>query len=227
MLNWDQTQILKLYVSSTPEEWDAIPGMIPRGTWTSGENGQAVRVPGTFDSTYDLPAKFPKFKELKDAEQKQRDINKPSTWERDLGGLMEEGQAIFNAIGTGLQTPFKMAGYFIPDYIGPAGGVEVAGVPFPSRISLKSLGAPVRAITKAVTTGFVSAADFTKSNFEYAMTHPGELSSLGVNVSVENVFHASSCSLSNPVIATVFTKSPNSRSSIFLDEPSGSKINVP
>ena len=180
MLNWDQTQILKLYVSSTPEEWDAIPGMIPRGTWTSGENGQAVRVPGTFDSTYDLPAKFPKFKELKDAEQKQRDINKPSTWERDLGGLMEEGQAIFNAIGTGLQTPFKMAGYFIPDYIGPAGGVEVAGVPFPSRISLKSLGAPVRAVTKAVTTGFVSAADFTKSNFEYAMTHPGELSSLGV-----------------------------------------------
>ena len=180
MLNWDQTQILKLYVSSTPEEWDAIPGMIPRGTWTSGENGQAVRVPGTFDSTYDLPAKFPKFKELKDAEQTERDINKPSTWERDLGGLMQEGQAVFGAIGTGLQTPFKMGGYFIPDYIGPAGGVEVAGVPLPSRISIKSLGAPVRAVTKTITAGMAGAAEFVKSNLEFAMTHPSELSAFGV-----------------------------------------------
>lgn len=180
MLNWNEAQILKLYFSSTPEEWNAIPGMIPRGTWTSGENGQAVRVPGTFDSTYDLPAKFPIYREIKDAEQKERDINKPSTWERDLGGLMEEGQAVLGAIGTGLQTPFKMGGYFIPDYIGPAGGVEVAGIPFPSRVSIKSLGAPVRAATKTITTGFVSAAEFIKSNLEYAMTHPSELSAFGV-----------------------------------------------
>jgi len=180
MLNWDQTQILKLYVSSTPEQWNAIPGMIPRGTWTSGENGQAVRVPGTFDSTYDLPAKFPKFKELIDAEQKAINANQPSGWERDLGGLAQEAQAVLGAVGTGLQTPFKLGGYFIPDFIGPAGGVEVAGIPFPSRISIKSLGAPVRAVTKTVTAGFVGAADFIKSNFEYAMTHPGELSTFGV-----------------------------------------------
>lgn len=176
MLNWNEAQILKLYFSSTPEQWDAIPGMIPRGTWDT--NGK--RVPGTFDSTYDLPAKFPTYKKIKDAETKEINLNQPSGWERDLGGLMEEGQAVLGAIGTGLQTPFKMGGYFIPDYIGPAGGVEVAGVPLPSRISIKSLGAPVRAATKTVTAGFAGAAEFIKSNFEYAMTHPGELSSLGV-----------------------------------------------
>lgn len=176
MLNWTEPQILKLYFSSTPEQWDAIPGMIPRGTWDTNGN----RVPGTFDSTYDLPAKFPVYKKIKDAEQKYINVNQPSGWERDLGGLMQEGQAVLGAIGTGLQTPFKMGGYFIPDYIGPAGGVEVAGIPFPSRVSIKSLGAPVRAATKTVTTGFVATAELIKSTLEYAMTHPSDLSAFGV-----------------------------------------------
>lgn len=176
MLNWTEPQILKLYFSSTPEQWDAIPGMIPRGTWDTNGN----RVPGTFDSTYDLPAKFPIYKKIKDAEQKYINVNQPSGWERDLGGLMQEGQAVLGAIGTGLKTPFKMVGYFIPDYIGPAGGVEVAGIPFPSRISIKSLGAPVRAATKTVATGFVATGELIKSTLEYAMTHPSDLSAFGV-----------------------------------------------
>ena len=60
LMNLQEVQVIKLYLSKSPEEWNAIPGMIAKGTVDMEGNRT-----GKFDARIDLPAKFPILKPLR------------------------------------------------------------------------------------------------------------------------------------------------------------------
>lgn len=176
LLDLEEVQVIKLFLMKTRDEWNAIPGMVAKGTY----NTKGERIPGTFDAYADLGAKFPHLRSMWDASAAMNDGPEPWSPEAISANLVasfKEGMA--RSIST-LQLPFKALGFAAPDHIGPAGGVEVAGINLPSRISLKGAGEIAKGGVRAVTTPFVAAAQATKSTFEYSITNRGPLSALGV-----------------------------------------------
>jgi hypothetical protein len=173
LMNLQEIQVVKLYLSKTQEEWDAIPGMIAKDT----VNMDGTRT-GKFDARIDLPAKF---KNLNDMMTARAAILNPdlSGGEKFAATLIEDFKFALKSAGATLGvlgTPFKLMGFFAPDHIGPAGGLEIEslGVTIPSRISIKDIvGKPARAVSKTVGTGFLSAAQGIKSDIEYRISHPG------------------------------------------------------
>lgn len=176
LLQMQEAQVVKLFLAKTADEWNAIPGMIAKGTY----NTKGERIPGTFDAYSDLGAKFPTLKNMWDARAALSDGPKPWSTEAISANLVNAfTEATTRSIAT-VQLPFKALGFAAPDHIGPAGGVEVAGINLPSRISLKGAGEAGRGIVRGAVTPLVAAAQATKSTFEYAITHRGALSALGV-----------------------------------------------
>jgi hypothetical protein len=174
LMQLQDVQVTKLYLSMTPEEWNAIPGMIPKDT---------VRTDGTrtgkFDSTIDLPAKFPFYKKLVDAEMEMN--KRPDAWSAEYiaGNLIMAGTDAMKLAGIGLSVVPKTLGFFAPDHIGPAGGFEIesAGITIPSRISVKEIvGKPIRATTKTITGVTFGAAQATKNLVEQVILEDGKLS---------------------------------------------------
>jgi hypothetical protein len=170
LMNLQEVQVLKLYLSKSPEEWDAIPGMIAKGTVDMEGNRT-----GKFDARIDLPAKFPILKDMMIA---QAALTNPdlSAGEKFAGTLIQDFKFGVSATGAVLSPLPKILGFFAPDHIGPAGGLEIesAGITIPTRISVKDIvGKPVRAISKTVGTGFLSAAQLAKNTIEYKLTNQG------------------------------------------------------
>jgi hypothetical protein len=169
MLNLNEAQVVKLFASKTPTEWDAIPGMVGKDTFDMKGN----RIPGSFDPFRDLGAKFPSLKELWTA---RNEINNPSLsgTERALGTIQNDVTTTLKGLGAVLSSPFDALSFFVPDRV----GVQTGGMNIP----IKSIGEPVaatlRGATKVVTTGFMSAAQLIKSTIEFQMTHPGDASGL-------------------------------------------------
>jgi hypothetical protein len=170
LMNLQEVQVVKLYLSKTPEEWEAIPGMIAKDTI----NMDGTRT-GKFDARLDLPEKFPNLKDLILARNSLSGIP-TGRLDRAMGGLQQSFLQGVQNTGMVLGTPFKIAGFFAPDHIGPAGGLEIesAGITIPTRISVKDIvGKPARAISKTVATGFLSAAQLAKNTIEYRITNQG------------------------------------------------------
>jgi len=174
LMNLQEVQVVKLYLSKTQEEWDAIPGMIAKGTFDMEGNRT-----GKFDARIDLPAKF---KTLNNMMIARAALTNPdlSAGEKFAATLIEDFK--FGVSSTGatlggvLGAPFKVLGFFAPDHIGPAGGIEIesAGITIPTRISIKDIvGKPVRATSKTIATGFLASAQALKNTIEYALTHQG------------------------------------------------------
>ena len=172
LMNLQEVQVVKLYMSKTQEEWDAIPGMIAKDTI----NMDGTRT-GKFDARIDLPAKF---KTLDNMMTARAAFTNPdlSAGEKFAATLIEDFK--FGVSSTGavlggvLGTPFKILGFFAPDHIGPAGGIEIesAGITIPTRISVKDIvGKPVRATSKTIATGFLASAQALKNTIEYRLTH--------------------------------------------------------
>ena len=172
LMNLQEVQVVKLYLSKTQEEWDAIPGMIAKGTVDMEGNRT-----GKFDARIDLPAKFKVLDNLMTA---RAALTNPdlTAGEKFAATLIEDFK--FGVSSTGavlggvLGTPFKIAGFFAPDHIGPAGGIEIesAGITIPTRISIKDIvGKPVRATSKTIATGFLASAQALKNTIEYRLTH--------------------------------------------------------
>jgi hypothetical protein len=170
LMNLQEVQVVKLYLSKTPEEWEAIPGMIAKDTI----NMDGTRT-GKFDARLDLPEKFPNLKNMMIA---RAALTNPdlSAGEKFAATLIEDFKFGISATGAVLAPLPKILGFFAPDHIGPAGGLEIksAGITIPTRISVKDIvGKPVRAASKTVATGFLSAAQLAKNTIEYRITNQG------------------------------------------------------
>jgi hypothetical protein len=172
LMNLQEVQVVKLYMSKTQEEWDAIPGMIAKGTFDMEGNRT-----GKFDARIDLPAKFKTLNNMMTARAAFLNPDLPAG-EKFAATLIEDfkfGVGSTGAVlGGVLGTPFKIMGFFAPDHIGPAGGIEIesAGITIPTRISVKDIvGKPVRGTTKAIGTGFLASAQALKNTIEYRLTH--------------------------------------------------------
>jgi hypothetical protein len=172
LMNLQEVQVVKLYMSKTQEEWDAIPGMIAKDTI----NMDGTRT-GKFDARIDLPAKF---KTLENMMIARAAFTNPdlSAGEKFAATLIEDfkfGVSATGAVLGGVLGPVpKVLGFFAPDHIGPAGGIEIesAGITVPTRISVKDIvGKPARATTKAIGTGFLASAQLFKNSIEYKLTH--------------------------------------------------------
>lgn len=176
LLQLEQAQVVKLFLSKTKDEWFAIPGMIAKGTYDTKGN----RVPGSFDPYADLGAKFPVLKDLWTASAALSDA--PDTWsiENLSANLINTFQEGMQRSLAAAQIPFKAIGLMAPDHIGPAGGIQAGGLNIPTRIDVTKVGDVARAGVRTVATGLVAGAQFSKSQFEFAMTNRGALSSLGV-----------------------------------------------
>lgn len=172
LMNLQEVQVVKLYLSKTQEEWDAIPGMIAKGTFDMEGNRT-----GKFDARIDLPAKF---KTLNNMMIARAALTNPdlSAGEKFAATLIEDfkfGVSSTGAVLGGVLGPVpKFLGFFAPDHIGPAGGIEIesAGITIPTRISIKDIvGKPIRATTKTIGTGFLASAQLFKNSIEYKLTH--------------------------------------------------------
>jgi hypothetical protein len=130
---------------------------------------------GKFDARIDLPAKFEILKDLMLAQASTLSGIPTGRLDLAMGGLQQSFLQGVQKTGMVLGTPFKIAGFFAPDHIGPAGGLEIesAGITIPTRISVKDIvGKPVRAASKTVATGFLSAAQLAKNTIEYSAHQP-------------------------------------------------------
>jgi hypothetical protein len=172
LLQLQEAQVVKLFLSKTAEEWNAIPGMVAKGTY----NTKGERIPGTFDAYADLGAKFPVLRNMWDVRATMNDGPKPWSTEAISQNLIDAFQEAASRSIMTAQLPFKALGFAAPDHIGPAGGVEVAGINLPSRISLKGAGEAARGGVRAATTGFVAAQQLGKSVAEQLLTRGGGLS---------------------------------------------------
>jgi hypothetical protein len=170
LMNLQEVQVIKLYLSKSPEEWNAIPGMIAKGTVDMEGNRT-----GKFDARIDLPAKFPILKDMMIAQAALTNPDLPAG-EKFAATLIEDFKFGISSTGAVLAPLPKILGFFAPDHIGPAGGlkIESAGITIPTRISVKDIvGKPVRAASKTVATGFLSAAQIAKNHIEYKITNQG------------------------------------------------------
>lgn len=184
LLQMQEAQVVKLFLAKTADEWNAIPGMIAKGTY----NTKGERIPGTFDAYSDLGAKFPTLKNMWDARAALSDGPKPWSTEAISANLVNAfTEATTRSIATA-QLPFKALGFAAPDHIGPAGGFEVAGINLPSRISLKGVGEAGRGIVRGAVTPLVGAAQFTKSVTEQILTREGALSRFNALAAVNPAF---------------------------------------
>ena len=167
LLSLTQPQIVKLYLSKTPQEWQELTTKNVSKQYVDMEG---KRIPGSFSPYEDLGAKFPKLKEIFDAEISSS--ARPNAWSLDsmAGSLTETFKSQLSGTAAALGVVPKIVSYAIPDSIGP---VDIAG-------TVGQLSKPGKAVTRAVTTGLAAAAQYTKGTLEFAMTHPGALSSLGV-----------------------------------------------
>lgn len=170
LINLQEAQVIKLFLSKSMDEWLAIPGMVAEGTFDS----KGKRIPGTFDAFNDLSAKFPQFGQMWMSRAAVASKTEPWSVESISQNVLSAFQEATQRTVTSIQTPFKIAGFFAPDHIGPAGGVEVAGVGLPSRVSLKGLGELAKGTIRTTITPFVAAAQGLKSTTEQVLVNEFE-----------------------------------------------------
>lgn len=185
LLNLSEQQLIKFYIQN-PEKYSALqeqfkPTMITIDPKTKGvlrdENGDPVPS-GALGTERLLKQKFPTFYELKTKQIEYLSSQQPTGIQADIANFINE----FKGVGWVAGLPARALSLITPDYVGPAGGVQAGGVNIPLRADLTKIGDAARAVSKTVTAGFMGAAQFTGSTLEYAMTHPSELSTLGVAI---------------------------------------------
>lgn len=194
LLDLQEIQVVKLFLMKTRDEWNAIPGMVAKGTY----NTKGERIPGTFDAYADLGAKFPHLRSMWDVSAAMNDGPKPWSTEAISQNLIDAFQEAASRSIMTAQLPFKALGFAAPDHIGPAGGVEVAGINLPSRISLKGAGEAARGGVRAATTGFVAAQQLGKSVAEQLLTR-------GAGLSPQNFMSFTSTASMTAALADIFT----------------------
>jgi len=165
LLNLQEAQVIKLLLSTTEQQWNAIPGMVPvddTKTTTSATlpTAPAKKIPTTVEN---LKAKFPYVKEILEF----REESKTKT-----PGLSVD----FAMIGSGalqtVQAPFKLLSFIVPDKIGSEKEILGMGLNIPIKDITEPAAATLRGATKAAGAAFFGAAQFTKTTLELGLTAP-------------------------------------------------------
>lgn len=166
LLNLDETQVIKMLMSTPWDEWNAIPNIKQRGTYTRKESTKGKKtfnpktdltpVPGK-EGVYDLlRAKFPNYAKMIDAVEES---NKPNFWQAIASSDYIQG------LGVLANGPAKIGSLVIPDQFEPVAAAARGGI-------------------RSVSTAMVSLAQLTKNSIEYKLTHPDDVSTLMISPSV-------------------------------------------
>lgn len=169
LLDLEEAQVLKLLLSKTEEEWNAIPGMSISKDAYKSVDGKLVRNPGSFVPYEDLGTKFPYVKQMLDARLESKNLSRGDILAANL-------QAIPGAVVSGalpvVQSPFKLMSFIVPDRVGTQSmGLDIKNITEPA-------AATIRGATKAAGAAFLGAAQFTKTALELGLT--GERSGIGI-----------------------------------------------
>jgi hypothetical protein len=149
-------------------------GKVIRGGNVSKGTGPVIPDPTVPLGHQDLiDQKFPVFANLRQTYEGQQwaiqNANQPTGFAADIATLRQDLAPVGWLAGLVPRT----LGMLTPDHIGLAGGIQAGGVNIPLRVDLTKLGTAARAASKTIVAGFTGAAQFTKSNLEYLMTHGG------------------------------------------------------
>lgn len=168
LLDLQEAQVIKLLLSKTEEEWNAIPGMSPKDAYKSVD-GKLVRNPGSFVPYEDLGTKFPYVKQMLDARIESKNLSRGDILAANLQAI--PGAAVSGALPV-VQSPFKLMSFIVPDRVGTQSmGLDIKGITEPA-------AAAIRGATKAAGAAFLGAAQFTKTALELGLT--AERSGIGI-----------------------------------------------
>ena len=162
LLNLKETQVIKLLMSKTEEEWNAIPGMLPKNAYVSVD-GKLQRVPGSFVPYEDLGTKFSHVKEMLDARLAAKNLSHSEIIAANLQAI--PGVALGVAMPV-VQSPFKLMSFIVPDRIGS----ESMGVSLNIKDITEPLASTIRGSTKAAGAAFLGAAQALKTTLELGLT---------------------------------------------------------
>ena len=168
LLDLQEAQVIKLLLSKTEEEWNAIPGMSPKDAYKSVD-GKLVRNPGSFVPYEDLGTKFSYVKQMLDARIESKNLSRGDILAANI-------QAIPGAVVSGalpvVQSPFKLMSFIVPDRVGTQSmGLNIKDITEPA-------AAAIRGATKTAGAAFLGAAQFTKTALELGLT--AERSGIGI-----------------------------------------------
>jgi hypothetical protein len=171
LLDLEEAQVIKLLLSTTEQQWNAIPGMVPVDDTKTTTSATLPTAPAEKIATtvQNLKTKFPHVKEI--LEFREETKTPTPGFSVDWAGVVKGG------LGT-LQTPFKLMSFIVPDKIGSEKEVLGAGLNIPIKDLTEGPASALRGATKAAGAAFLGAAQFTKTALELGLT--AERSGLGI-----------------------------------------------
>jgi len=176
LLDLQEVQVLKLFLMKSEEDWNNIPGMLPKNAYASVD-GKLQRVPGSFVPYEDLGTKFPNLKLLLQQRVESKNVSRS---EIALGTLQETAKQAAALTGMAFTTPGRLMSFIVPDKIGVEQEVMGVGLNIPIKSITEPAAQTLRGAVKTAATGFVAAAQATKTTLELMLTNPGYASSLGI-----------------------------------------------
>jgi hypothetical protein len=165
LLDLEEAQVIKLLLSTTEQQWNAIPGMVPVDDTKTTTSATLPTAPAEKIATtvQNLKTKFPYVKEI--LEFREETKTPTPGFSVDWAGL---GQAALQP----LQAPFKLMSFIVPDKIGSEKEVLGMGLNIPIKDITEPAAATIRGATKAAGAAFLGAAQFTKTALELGLTAP-------------------------------------------------------
>ena len=167
LLDLSESQVLKLFLSKSEEEWAAIPGMSISKDAYKSVDGKLVRNPGSFVPYEDLGTKFPYVKQMLDARLESKNLSRGDILAANLQGI--PGAVLSGALPV-VQSPFKLMSFIVPDRVGTQSmGLDIKGITEP-------VASGLRGFTKGAGAAFLGAAQFAKTTAEQIIMEDGKLS---------------------------------------------------
>jgi hypothetical protein len=168
LLDLQEAQVLKLFLSKTEEEWNNIPGMRPKDAYKSVD-GKLERTPGSFVPYEDLGTKFPYLKQMLDARIESKNLSRGDILAANLQGI--PGAVLGGALPV-VQSPFKLMSFIVPDRVGTESmGLNIKDITEPA-------ASAIRGATKTAGAAFLGATQFAKTALELGLT--AERSGIGI-----------------------------------------------
>lgn len=167
LLDLQEAQVIKLLMSKTEEQWNAIPGMSVSKDAYKSVDGKLVRNPGSFVPYEDLGTKFPYVKQMLDARLEAKNLSRGEIFAANLQAI--PGGAVSGVLPI-VQSPFKLMSFIVPDRVGTESmGLDIKGITEPA-------AATIRGATKTAGAAFLGAAQAAKGTLEQIIMEDGKLS---------------------------------------------------
>lgn len=162
LLNLDETQVIKLALSTPVAEWNKIPDIKTTGSYrvkASAKKKKTIKFPDDYEvipgkeGVADLlKQKFPNYAKIAEAYDVASKQGKgPNNW----WDAITQSDYV-RGIGAVASLPADIGSAVLPDQFEP-------------------VAAGLRGLSRTITTPFVAGAQYVKNNIEYALTHPSVL----------------------------------------------------